>query len=158
MSNKTKIRTLIRQIVREEVAMSIQEVITEMKKPSLSSLEKAGSETSPTPQQVVSKPKRNGTKIVEKKSFTKNSVLNDVLNETAQSEEWKTMGGETYDSSKMNQVIGSSYGDMMNNDSNTNLAMEMGVDPNDPAMDFLKKDYRKVLKKVEEKSKQKRGL
>ena len=138
---KNKLNGMIRSIVREEVAMAIKEVITELKQPT----------------QQVSKLKPQ-KKIVEKKSFAKNSVLNDVLNETAQSEEWKTMGGETYDSSKMNQVIGSSYGDMMNNDSNTNLAMEMVVDPNDPAMDFLKKDYRKVLKKVEEKSKQKRGL
>ena len=29
---------------------------------------------------------------------------------------------------------------------------------NEPGMDFLKKDYREVLKKSEEKSKQKRGM
>ena len=37
MKKKTNIRTVIRTIVREEVAMAIQEVITELKKPSLSS-------------------------------------------------------------------------------------------------------------------------
>ena len=37
MKKKTNIRTMIRQIVREEVAMAIKEVITELKKPSLSS-------------------------------------------------------------------------------------------------------------------------
>ena len=149
MSNKTKIRTLIRQIVREEVAMSIQEVITEMKKPSLSSLEKAGSETSPTPQQVVSKPKRNGTKIVEKKSFTKNSVLNDILNETAQEEEWKTMGGGKYDSGKMNEVMAGQYGDMMNG--------TQAVVVDGQTADFLKKDYREVLKKSKDITDRKHG-
>ena len=32
--------------------------------------------------------------------------------------------------------------------SNGNLAMEMGVNPNDPSMDFLKKDYSKLMKKM----------
>ena len=50
---KTNMRTVIRQIVREEVAMAIQEVITELKQPSLSS-----------------KP----TKPAEKKSYTKNLI------------------------------------------------------------------------------------
>ena len=34
MKKKTNIRTVIRRIVREEVAMAIQEVITELKQPS----------------------------------------------------------------------------------------------------------------------------
>ena len=37
MSNKTKLKTMIRQMVREEVAMAINEVVTELKQPSLSS-------------------------------------------------------------------------------------------------------------------------
>ena len=37
MKKKTNVKTIIRQIVREEVAMAIQEVITELKQPSLSS-------------------------------------------------------------------------------------------------------------------------
>ena len=153
MKKKTNIRTAIRKIVREEVAMAIHEVITEMKQPSLSSLEEKGSETSPTPQQVVSKPKK---KIVEKKNFSKNSVLNDILNETAQEEEWKTMGGGTYDSSRANEVLQSSYGDMMNNSSEPNIVVD-GVSGDTPGMDFLKKDYRKLLKATEAKVKQKRG-
>ena len=125
MKKKTNIRTMIRQIVREEVAMAIKEVITELKQPSLSS----------------SQPKQK-KKIVEKKQFTNNSILNEVMNETAQSEEYKTMGGGTYDSSKMNEILGKSYGDMMNND-------EVVVDGQTP--DFLKKDYRKVMKAIDKK-------
>tara|TARA_Y100001963_G_scaffold120216_1_gene167997 strand:- start:3579 stop:3998 length:420 start_codon:yes stop_codon:yes gene_type:complete len=133
MKKKTNIRTLIRKIVREEVAMAINEVITELKQP--------------TRQVSQTKPKN---KIVENKSFTKNSVLNDVLNETANAEEWKTMGGGKYDSSKMSEVLGNSYGDMMSNKPNGNLAASMGVNPND-APDFLTKDYSKVMKAIDKK-------
>ena len=139
MKKKTNIRTMIRQIVREEVAMAINEVITELKQPSLSS-------TQP-------KPKK---KIVEKKQFTKNSILNDVMNETVQNEEWKQMGGGTYDSGKMNEVLGKSYGDMMSNSPNGNLAASMGVNPND-APDFLTKDYSGLVKAMDKKAKQTRG-
>ena len=127
MKKKTNIRQVIRTIVREEVAMAINEVITEI--------------TKPTQQVSQPKPKK---KVVEKKSFTSNSVLNDVLNETAQNDEWKTMGGETYDSTKMNDVMNKSYGDMMTGN-NTTIAVD-GQTP-----DFLKKDYRKVMKAIDKK-------
>ena len=130
MKNKTNIRTIIRKIVREEVAMAIGEAITELKQPT---------QSQPQPK-----------KIIEKKSYTENSVLNDVLNETAQGEEWKTMGGGKFDSSRMNELVGGQYGDMMNNQSPT-----ISVDGQTP--DFLKKDYREVLKKSKEKSKMKHG-
>ena len=133
MKKKTNIRQVIRKIVREEVAMAINEVITELKQPT----------------QQVSKPKPK-KKIVEKQTFTKNSILNDVLNETAMDEEWKTMGGETYNSGKMNEVLGKSYGDMMTDKPNGNLAASMGVNPND-APDFLTKDYSKLMKAIDKK-------
>ena len=136
MKKKTNIRQVIRKIVREEVAMAIGEVVNELKQPSLSS------------QQVYqTKPQK---KIVEKKQFTENSVLNDVLNETANSEEWKTMGGGKFDSSRMNDVIGKNYGDMMN-------GTPQQVPSSDPMSQFLNKDYREVLKKTDEKQKQKHG-
>ncbi len=127
---KTNIKTIIRQIVREEVAMAIKEVITELKQPT---------QSKPQPK-----------KIVEKKSFTKNSVLNDVLNETAQDEEWKTLGGSEFTSDRMNELVGSQYGDMMNGTSQQ-------VPSSDPMSQFLNKNYSEVLKKSEEKSKGKIG-
>jgi len=127
---KTNIKTIIRQVVREEVAMAIKEVITELKQPSLSS--------KPT------KP------IQEKKSFTNNSVLNDVLNETAQDGEWKTLGGSEFTSDRMNELVGKQYGDMMNTSPQQVLS-------SDPMSQFLNKDYREVLKKTDEKQKQKYG-
>ena len=126
MKKKMNVKTLIRQIVREEVAMAIREVITELKKPT----------------QKISKPKPQ-KKIIEKKKYSKNSVINDILNETTLDDNWETMGGGTYDSSKMNDVLSSAYGDV--NKPNGNLAASMGVDPNDPAMDFLNKDYNLAL-------------
>ena len=129
MKKKTNIRTTIRQIVREEVAMAIQEVITELKQP------------------IESKPQPK--KIVEKKSFTSNSVLNDVLNETAQDDGWKTMGGGQYTSDRMNEVVGKNYGDMMNG--------TQPVPSSDPMSQFLNKDYSQVLEKSIEKSKNKLG-
>ena len=139
MKKKTNIRTIIRQIVREEVAMAINEVITEM--------------TKPTQQVSQPQPKK---KVVEGKrtykKFTENSVLNDVLNETAQSDDWKTMGGGTYTSDRVNEVVSSGYGDLMNGSS------QQSVNPNDPMAEFLNKDYRSVMKKVDEKAKQRRGV
>ena len=125
---KPNIKTIIRQIVREEVAMAIQEVITELKQPS------------------ESQPK----KIAEKKSFTKNSVLNDVLNETAQDGDWKTLGGGEFTSDRMNELVGRQYGDMMN-------TTPQQVPSSDPMSQFLNKDYSEVLKKSIEKSKNKLG-
>jgi len=133
MKKKKTTKQVIRQIVREEVAMAIKEVITELKQP--------------TQQVSQLKPKN---KIVETKDYSSNSVLNDVLNETANSDEWKQMGGGTYDSSKMNEVLASQY----NSDSNTTQQ----VPSNDPMSQFLNKDYRQVLQKVDEKAKQTRGV
>ena len=126
---KPNIKTIIRQIVREEVAMAIQEVITELKQPT---------QSQPQPK-----------KIVEKKSFTKNSVLNDVLNETAQDGDWKTLGGGEFTSDRMNELVGRQYGDMMNG--------TQPVPSSDPMSQFLNKNYSEVLEKSIEKSKNKLG-
>ena len=127
---KTELQLMIRKIVREEVAMSIQEVITELKQPSQTQT-------------------KSQNKIVKEKKYVNNSVLNDVLNETANSDEWKTLGGSTYDSSKMNQVLSSQY---------ENEGSNVQPNVNDPMAQFLNKDYSQVLKKVEEKTKQTRNV
>tara|TARA_R110000823_G_C15917037_1_gene498330 strand:- start:1354 stop:1725 length:372 start_codon:yes stop_codon:yes gene_type:complete len=119
-----KKKKTIRQIVREEVAMAIQEVITELKQPALSSTEQP---------------------IQEKKNFSQNSVINDVLNETAQDGEWKTLGGREFTSDRMNELVGKQYGDMVNKNPNIPVSVE-GQTP-----DFLKKDYRAVMKAIDKK-------
>ena len=129
MKKKKTTKQVIRQIVREEVAMAIQEVITELKQPT---------------QQVTQLP------IQEKKNFSKNSVLNDVLNETANGDDWKTLGGSEFTSDRMNELVGGQYGDMMNQQSQV-------VPSSDPMSQFVNKDYREVLKRTDEKQKQKYG-
>ena len=109
--------------------MAIKEVITELKQPI---------ESQPQPK-----------KIVEKKSFTSNSVLNDVLNETAQDDGWKTLGGGEFTTDRMNELVGGQYGDMMNG--------TQQVPSSDPMSQFLNKDYSEVLEKSMEKSKNKLG-
>ena len=127
-----KKKKTIRQIVREEVAMAIQEVITELKKP-----------TPTTKPMTPKKPTQNS-------SFTSNKILNDVLNETAQDGDWKTLGGGEFTSDRMNEIVGRNYGDMMNQ-------QPQAVPSSDPMSQFLNKDYREVLEKTEEKQRQKYG-
>ena len=127
MKKKKTTRMTIRQIVREEVAMAIQEVLIELKQPI------------------------QPTKPVKKKSYSKNSVLNDVLNETANGDDWKTLGGSEFTSDRMNELVGGQYGDMMNKNTSQQ------VPSSDPMAQFVNKDYREVLKKADEKQKQKYG-
>tara|TARA_R110002020_G_scaffold138967_3_gene309582 strand:+ start:80 stop:508 length:429 start_codon:yes stop_codon:yes gene_type:complete len=140
---KSNVRQVIRQIVREEVAMAINEVITELKQPT-------------QPIKKVSKPQTR-QRVTEKKNFSNNSIINDVLNETAQTKaEWEELGGGTFDSSRMTEVMTKQYEGMGQNGSSAQLAASVGADPNNPP-DFLTKDYSKLMKKVDEKAKQTRG-
>ena len=105
--------------------MAIHEVITELKQPQPTSLPS-------TP--AVKQEKKS---IIEKKQYTKNSVLNDVLNETAQTTDWQTIGEGVYDSSRVQEVAQHSH----------NIQPEQQTGMNQ----FLTKDYRAVLQKSYEK-------
>ena len=131
-----KKKKTIRQIVREEVALAIQEVITELKQPT---------QTMAVDDVEI---RRNNTpkkKIIEKQNYTNNSVLNDVLNETANGGDWKTLGGGEFTSERMNELVGGAYGDLMKNNPNTPLAVD------GQTADFLQKDYRAVMKAIDKK-------
>ena len=126
----SQLKMAIREVVREEIRLGLKEVIGEVKK------------------QPVQKPKPK-----QKQNYTKNAVLNEVLNDTS-AEDWETMGGTTYTSERMDELVGDNYKDLMKDDSgnsNGSLATEMGVNPNDPAANFLKKDYRELMKAVDKK-------
>ena len=126
-----QLKMIIREVVREEIRLGLKEIVGELN---------------------TSSPQTENVKPVSK-NYSKNSVLNDVLNETAQGEDWKTMGGKTFTSDNMSDILKSSYGKMMSDDSdnsNGTLAAEMGVNPND-APNFLKKDYRKLMSAVDKK-------
>ena len=77
--------------------------------------------------------------------------------ETAASEEWKTMGGGTYDSSRAGEVLASSYGNLMNEKpSGDQMVASMGGNPNtvdDATKNALTRDYRGLMKAMDKKKK-----
>ena len=121
----SQLKMIIREVVREEIRLGLKEIVGELN---------------------TSSPQTENVKPVSK-NYSKNSVLNEVLNETAQGEDWKTMGGKTFTSDNMSDILTKNT-DVDN--SNGNLAAEMGINPNE-APSFLKKDYRAIMKKVKEK-------
>ena len=136
---KSELKMMIREIVREEVALTVKEVVKEI---------------------VGAEPKQKPKPKPEPKYYSKNKVLNDVLNETAmvgKGGEWETLGGSTYTSDKINEVVGSSYGDMMNGnqkpDADT-VVKSMGGDPNvvgDTLKNALTRDYSDLIKAMDKK-------
>ena len=142
MTKANKIKMVIRKIVREEVASAIKEVLVELKQPSLSS-------------------NPNG-EINEQKKYTSNSVLNEILNETeggipqGETASYPTMGGETYDSSKVNEVMSSQYGDIMKNGveptPKSNADTIVGAAAPEGIKNLFNKDYSGILKKSIEKN------
>jgi hypothetical protein len=146
---KSELKTLVRTIVREEVAMAINEVITELKEPVV------------VENVAVKKPKRKKN-VKEKKQYTKNSILNDVLNETA-NEDWPTMGGGTQTSQNMNNILRQQYGNLMNGNAAPQLPVEdingkPVTDISDDLMNNLTKDYSGMLKSMETSAKTRRNV
>ena len=92
----SKLVSLIKEVVRNEVKKQITNILI--------------NETNiPTKKSVVKK-----KKVVEKK-YTDNPTLNKILNETAnQQEEYPTLGGGTFDSSRATELLG--YGTGLGND------------------------------------------
>jgi hypothetical protein len=91
----SKLVSLIKEVVRNEVKKQITNILI--------------NETNiPTKKSVVKK-----KKVVEKK-FTDDPTLNKILNETAnQQEEYPTLGGGTFDSSRATELLG--YGTGLGN-------------------------------------------
>ena len=140
---KSELKTIVREIVREEVAKSIHEVISELKQPTVK-------------KKTITK-KQPKKKMVEKKQYTSNSVLNDVLNETANSE-WETMGDGIYDSSNMNEIISKQYGDITQGNGQVNadaMIASMGENPKNVSQELkdnmFNKDYRSLMKAIDKK-------
>ena len=126
----SQLKMAIREVVREEIRLGLKEIIGEVKK------------------QPVQKPKPK-----QKQHYSKNPILNEVLNET-NAEDWETMGGTEYTSDRMGELVGNSYKNLMGDD-NGNPNSGVVVDGQTP--DFLKKDYREVMHKIDEKQKYKNG-
>ena len=117
----SQLKMVIREVVREEIRLGLKELLGGVKTQQVQKLQ----------------PKK-------KQHYTKNPVLNEVLNETDTSD-WETMGGAKYTSERMNELVGDSYKDLMGDNSNSNVTVD-GKQP-----DFLKKDYRELMKAVDKK-------
>ena len=136
---KSELRMIVREIVREEVALTVKEVVKEI---------------------VGVEPKQKSKPKPKPKYYSKNKVLNDVLNETAmvgKGDEWETLGGSTYTADRMNEVVGSSYADMMNGSEKPNadtMVKSLGGDPDtvgDTLKNALTRDYSDLMKAIDKK-------
>ena len=127
---KSELKMMIREVVREEIKLGLKNLVSEL------------NQTTTVTETKEIKPKR---KVTQPKSFSKNSVLNDVLNETAQADEWKTLA---YDSSNINDLVKSNMG-INQNDIVADTAVNAGVSP-DKVPEHLEKaltrNYSDVLK------------
>ena len=152
--NKNKLRNIIELVVRKEVKKQLSEIfINEEKEISLSE-----TISKPKPKKVIKKPK---------KQYTKNTALNEVLNNTkplgtSDIDEYPTLGGGVLGSDNMAEVLG--YGDL-GRGQNKEKAREVGavqtikkqgvsVDqvPED-VQNALTRDYSGLMKAIDKKKK-----
>lgn len=139
---------IIQEVVKREVQKEVKKLFIKENKSSLKSL-------APQPRKV--------TKPIQKKQFVKgNDALNDVLNETVglsrgdEMDEYPTMGGGVFDSSRATELLG--YGDSIraggDKEAQRNMAVaqtlrEKNVSINDvpeSLVNALTRDYSDLMK------------
>jgi hypothetical protein len=120
--NKDKLRNIIELVVRKEVKKQLSEIFINEKE----EIKLAETISKTKPKKVINKPK---------KQYTKNTALNEVLNQTKplgapMEDEYPTLGGGVLGSDNMAEVLG--YGDL-GRGQNKERAREMA------AVDTIKK-------------------
>ncbi len=127
-------KKVIREVVREEIEFSIKGLRKELKEVLVSSINKNMLEekTSVTTSKPIEKKSRP---IEQRVPMTKDSILNDILQETANDGEWKNISKEAEVRSVTDDTAGLP----------------------DHLADALNKDYSQVMKAVDKKSKFKQG-
>ena len=142
---KKQLVKIIQEVVRREIKKEINEIFINEQKTSSKQL------TDVIPQ--VSEPK-------EQVKYTNNKSLNDVLNETVglskkQSSEYPTLGGGTFDTSRMTELLG--YGqtdevkrDMVAVDTIKKAGRSVEQVP-DHVTNALTKDYSALMKALDKK-------
>ena len=130
-------KKVIREVVREEIEYSLGRLRTELKEVLVSKINDEILKETPT---VASSTKVVQNPVVESKRkvpMTKDSILNDLLKETAESGEWKNInkGAET-----------------------TTSVMDNTQGLPDHLANALNKDYSEVMKAVDKKAKFKNGI
>lgn len=121
-------KKVIREVIREEIEYSLDRLRTELKEVLVSKINDEILNETPTATTSVSEVKKSTT---DKVPMTKDSILNDLLKETADSGEWQNINKEAETTSVT--------------DNTQNLP--------DHLANALTKDYSGVMKKVEEKAK-----
>ena len=135
---KTELKMIIREIVREEVRMELKTFLNEYK-----------TKTIKKPVRAV---KKSQPQVDQK--YSNNPTLNSILNETAQNTDWETLGGDTFTTQNMNEVMSKQYGNGQMTDDQ--MVESMGVNPEavpDHVSDALTKDYSKLMKAIDKKKK-----
>ena len=152
---KSELIKIIELVVRKEVKKQVNEIL--IKENSIKSKPVVKSKPKPKPK-------------VEKQ-YTSNLELNKVLNETVglndksqEDEEWPTMGGGTFDSSRATELLG--YGDSIaaqggNNEMKRNMAVAQTLreknvsvkDVPESLVNALSRDYSDLMKHDKMKSK-----
>ena len=156
MAKSNKLANLIRELVKQEVKKQVTEIFI---KEGIKSMTESTSKNDVM--EVLPKRKPKPKKEV---TYTKNPVLNDILNETANAgtdefDEYPTMSGKPFDSTRMAEAIG--YGGMLGDAESRRkqaaiqTAQAVGADTNNEAvqnvMQDLTKDYRGVMKALDKK-------
>ena len=156
MAKSNKLANLIRELVKQEVKKQVTEIFI---KEGVKSMTESASKNDVL--EVLPKRKPKPKKEV---TYTKNPVLNDILNETANAgdsdfEEYPTMTGKPFDSTRMAEAMG--YGGMLGDAESRRkqaaiqTAQAVGADTNNEAvqnvMQDLTKDYRGVMKALDKK-------
>ena len=155
MAKSSKIVSLIREIVRQEVQKEVKQIFIK------EGMKSMAQKSTLVEDRVVEVLPERKSKPKEKVSYTKNPVLNDILNETARAgemDEYPTMGNKTFDSSQMASAMG--YGNVLGNAESQReagaiqTAQAAGADTSKKAvqdvMGDLTKDYRGVMKALKE--------
>ena len=135
----SKLVSLIKEVVKQEVKKQVTNILI--------------NETNiPKVKPAVKKRK------VEKRNYTDNPTLNKILNETAQQqEEYPTLGGGTFDSSRATELLG--YGSLGNDEIKREVAAAgtmkgAGMNP-EAAPEHLKnaltRDYSDLIKAIDKK-------
>ena len=134
-----KLVSLIKEVVKQEVKKQVTDILI--------------NETNiPKTKPVVKRKK------VEEKNYTDNPTLNKILNETAQQqEEYPTLGGGTFDSSRATELLG--YGSLGNDEIKREVAAastlkSAGMTPDtapEHLTNALTRDYTDLIKAIDKK-------
>ena len=135
----SKLVSLIKEVVKQEVKKQVTDILI--------------NETNIPKTKPVVKNKK-----VKEQKFTDNPTLNKILNETAQQqEEYPTLGGGTFDSSRMTEMLG--YGSLGNDEVKREVAAAStlksgGINPEaapEHLKDALTRDYSGLMNAIDKK-------